>query len=216
MEKFRTANIDLSFDEFFQTGRDHVGYVLDRLGRDFGFVVLNDTAKAIDFGCGVGRCTAALMPYFSHVTGYDVSDGMIKLARSNIMMDQGSRASRWSLTSDPSYLDVVGRSVNLIHSVLVFQHIPPAEGYPEIGRLLQCLADGGCGMLHISVARHTADIDQCVNSYSGPELQIKMFAYSIDRVVEVLSANQISKVTIDLRDMGDRLLSANFFFCRDK
>ena len=58
-EKFRSANLtDAARKEFFDSGRYHANYVLDRCRR------LIDPAfapqRALDFGCGVGRVTLPL------------------------------------------------------------------------------------------------------------------------------------------------------------
>ena len=65
-------------DAFFQSG---VGTVDDEISRlrtrcsDVG------SARALDFGCGVGRLTQGLSRHFERVIGVDISAGMIAMAK---------------------------------------------------------------------------------------------------------------------------------------
>jgi ubiquinone/menaquinone biosynthesis C-methylase UbiE len=63
-------------DEFFHSGETEINHLM----ASCGFVVGND-GKALDFGCGVGRLSRALRPYFAEVYGVDISEEMVRLAR---------------------------------------------------------------------------------------------------------------------------------------
>ena len=67
-----------NIDEFFATGEDEVRGVLAATSR---FGLPNRRAKALDFGCGVGRLTRALAAQFDHAVGVDISQPMIDQAR---------------------------------------------------------------------------------------------------------------------------------------
>jgi ubiquinone/menaquinone biosynthesis C-methylase UbiE len=63
-------------EEFFASGQREI----DALMRSCGLAKGNN-GRALDFGCGVGRLSAAMRLYFSEVCGVDVSENMIRLAR---------------------------------------------------------------------------------------------------------------------------------------
>ncbi|HYO82107.1 MAG TPA: class I SAM-dependent methyltransferase [Bryobacteraceae bacterium] len=221
MERFRTASIENSIDEFFQTGVEHVDYIVRLLNSEYGFTPRPD-GVAVDFGCGVGRCSAALMRQFPTVVGYDLAEPMIKLAREHaraayerVADRQDSSVDRQlELSSDPTVLDVYSGRADLVHSVIVFQHIPPDDGYQELTRLARCLRPGGCGFVHITLARRLSDVDLRVNRYAEGSLDISMFAYSADRLLNVLNEAGMTHVNSHIVPMGDHLWSANVTFRR--
>ena len=76
-------------DEFFTVGAYDVDRIIKELA-DQG--IRPQTASALDFGCGVGRLTQALVDHFDHVVGVDVSPTMIGL--SILIARRGASCSR--------------------------------------------------------------------------------------------------------------------------
>src|SRR5690242_4971973 len=65
-------------EEFFRTGEEEIGELMLRareLDRPGG------RARALDFGCGVGRLTRALSEHFESCLGLDISETMVNGAR---------------------------------------------------------------------------------------------------------------------------------------
>jgi SAM-dependent methyltransferase len=65
-------------DEFFRSGElqfAEVMRVADRLGYPA------ERSRVLDFGCGIGRVTRAMAPYFEKCYGLDISDNMVTQAR---------------------------------------------------------------------------------------------------------------------------------------
>jgi SAM-dependent methyltransferase len=58
--------------------REATTEVVARLG---GWGLLGRDRRVLEVGCGIGRLAAALSPHVAHVTGLDVSEGMIARAR---------------------------------------------------------------------------------------------------------------------------------------
>lgn len=65
-------------EEFFQLGREEVISLMGEI-ESLGFRL--SRARALDFGCGAGRITQALPPYFDEVYGVDIAPSMIDLAK---------------------------------------------------------------------------------------------------------------------------------------
>ena len=126
---------------FFQSGQDHIARVLDVLRARVqpGFA----PKTAIDYGCGVGRLLIPLGEVCERVTGVDVSPTMLALARTHL---DRAGVPNVDLRS-ASDLAAIEPRVDLVHSVLVLQHIPPPAGMAILDALLQRLAPGGCGVI---------------------------------------------------------------------
>jgi SAM-dependent methyltransferase len=74
---------------------------------------------ALDFGCGIGRMTAALSRYFERVIGVDISEEMIRLANS-LTRQNGVEFVQVKEARIP----FEGMSVDCVYSTIVVQHIP--------------------------------------------------------------------------------------------
>ena len=68
-------------DEFFQSGRTQIDWAMGEL--QLTDIELRQTVS-LDFGCGAGRLSQALVNYFDKVVGVDIAPSMIELAL-NIM-----------------------------------------------------------------------------------------------------------------------------------
>jgi len=81
-DKFRRDGLsDESVSEFFKSGQDYIAFVLEviRASVDSGV----STSRALDFGCGVGRCSIPLTSVYQSVVGVDISDSMLEESRKN-------------------------------------------------------------------------------------------------------------------------------------
>jgi len=103
-------------DEFFKSGEPWLE----------GCIALANLANvklggeiALDFGCGVGRMTRALLKLYKRAIGIDISDEMIRLARS-----YANSLPLEFLQVAQAPLPLADRSVDLSYSTIVIQHIP--------------------------------------------------------------------------------------------
>lgn len=105
---------------------------------------------ALDYGCGVGRCTLALAKVCKRVVGMDVSPSMLEEAGRNCAAHGVDNvtlvASDDQLTGAPGLFD-------LIHCVLVFQHVRPARGEQIFAAMLDRLSEGGLGAVQLVYQR---------------------------------------------------------------
>lgn len=131
---------------FFGSGAEHVGRLLGRLER------LTDSSRdnwsVLDFGCGVGRTLVPFAKSCRHAVGVDVAPTMLEEARRNCAAASCDNVAlyRTGALPDDSRFD-------LIHSYIVFQHIPVRRGMQLLQRLLTMLKPDGCVALHFSFAR---------------------------------------------------------------
>jgi SAM-dependent methyltransferase len=127
---------------FMATGRTEVDRVLARVG---DLVPGAGRRHALDFGCGVGRLSAALADHFDHVTGVDVSRAMLKKARELA----GTRCS-FVLNQGPDLAGFRGDSIDVAYSSLVLQHLPRANGLRYLRELLRVTRPSGCVVVQVA------------------------------------------------------------------
>ena len=177
--------------DFFATGEAHVARVLEAIRShvdpDF------QPRSALDFGCGVGRTTLPLARVCPTV-GVDVSEAMLEEARRN--------AAANGLPATFTH-DITGEH-DLIHSVLVFQHIPTERGLAIARRLLACLRPRGVAVLHFvfKADKHPLTVFANRLRYRIPAVQyatnllrgrpvsdppMQMNVYPLERVLEILA-----------------------------
>lgn len=130
-------------DEFFATGHAMVQAHLARLERE-GFVVTRQ--RALDFGCGVGRLTRALGETFADVTGVDVSEEMLALARRHHADRAHLRFVHNPRTDLRQFADA---SYDFVYSLITLQHLPDdlAAGY--LGEFMRVARPDGLVVVQI-------------------------------------------------------------------
>jgi SAM-dependent methyltransferase len=125
-------------EAFLQSGREEIEAVL-RDGMRFGLPLTRE--DALDFGCGAGRLTQAMAPYFQRCVGLDVSEPMIDEAR------EGARDianCEFAVHDAPDLASLQTGSFDLVVSRLVLQHVPSAEAKVRyIAELIRVLRPGG-------------------------------------------------------------------------
>jgi ubiquinone/menaquinone biosynthesis C-methylase UbiE len=103
-------------EEFFKTGKKEINQLMVELEP-----FRENSAKALDFGCGVGRLTRALLDYYEEVHGVDVSANMVEKAKKytpqcNFHLNESSNLSLFP--------DVM---FDLVYSNRVLQHLPSSS-----------------------------------------------------------------------------------------
>lgn len=92
--------------------------------------------RALDFGCGTGRSTRLLKRLGFAVTGIDISDDMLRLAR------QTDPDGDYRLVPDGD-LSVVAGEFDLVLAAFTFDNIPAEQKLPMFLQLRGLLADEG-------------------------------------------------------------------------
>ena len=105
---------------FWREGRHCVADVLDFVGQ-------NAFDSILDYGCGVGRLLRAMAPHATHAHGVDICPRLLKKAGETCPQATLLEFDQW-IKSAPL--------VEFSYSVIVFQHIPEAEGLKILEHLL--------------------------------------------------------------------------------
>jgi len=222
--KFLNTNLnEQSREEFFQTGEQHVSRVYEviqsKLRSDF------QPRRVLDFGCGVGRLLIPFARRAQTVLGVDVSPGMLEQAADNCR-ERGLEAVQ--LIGIEELDQLVPDSFELVHSYIVFQHIPVQEGERLLRKLIDLIAIGGIGVIQLTFSDDRSATRRAISAlrvrskvmhglfnvasgkpFSWPRMQ--MNRYSLNRVFDMLSASCCLNLHVELEVHG-RFRSATLFF----
>ncbi|APV52466.1 hypothetical protein BWI17_14755 [Betaproteobacteria bacterium GR16-43] len=217
----RTGLTEDARREFFASGEVHVRYVSDMireyLGADF------HARSVLDFGCGVGRLLIPFARVTDEAYGLDVSPSMIEEARRNCET-QGVANARLLVSTDDG-LAALGRKFDLVHSYIVFQHIPPARGLPIFAALVDLVAPGGVGALHVTYAKayHAetngrapppapgAPVPATPASDPAADPEMQMNAYDVNPLLFTLQRRGVHRFHTEFTDHGGELGLFLFF-----
>jgi trans-aconitate methyltransferase len=120
-----------ALERFWSSGEEDVAFLFDVAGPI-------EPEIAVDFGCGLGRLTAALAKRAKRVIGVDASPTMLSLAPN---------------LPNVTYTDRLPDGADFICSLIVFQHIPTKRGYELFRLLLKILRPGGVAAIHFPFSR---------------------------------------------------------------
>ena len=137
--------------------------------------------QALDFGCGVGRLTIPLARICGSVTGVDISHAMLDEARRNCA---ARGISNVALIGSAEYFAATPaptRTLDFIHSYIVFQHIPVAAGLWLADALVRRLVPGGVGALHFTYARRTTRLRRVVHRLRRVVPGVNILANAVQR-----------------------------------
>jgi len=131
-------------EEFLAVGRREVDAAfaqLPRLGLHPG------RRLALDFGCGVGRLSAALAGHVDRVLAVDVAESMLQVAR---RMDRTGGRVRYVLNRSEDLSFVPSASVDVVYSSLVLQHLPPVLARGYLREFARVLAPDGAAVVQVA------------------------------------------------------------------
>jgi SAM-dependent methyltransferase len=218
--KFRRSAIDdRAKQEFFESGRLHVHHVLTTIRHYINPQFAPQ--RVLDFGCGVGRLLVPFAAIAEEVIGLDVSPSMLDEARRNCGERQLPNVQL--LPSDDALSSLSG-TFDLIHSCIVFQHIPVERGRAILSTLLRHLSPGGVAAIHLTysksrfaathgVAPPTPPISRIgvPTAQHGADPEIQMNPYNMTEIMFLMQSQGVQKVHLEFSDHGGELGVFLFF-----
>jgi SAM-dependent methyltransferase len=218
--KFRRSGISQPLRrEFFDSGDSHVLHVMTTIRQYVDPQFAPQTV--MDFGCGVGRLLVAFSKMAQEVTGVDVSPSMLQEARLNC--DEHQLQNVILLPSDDALSSVKGQ-FDLIHSSIVFQHIPVDRGRAIFEKLIQHLRPGGVGAVQLTYSKMSfastngvappVTPSTLVNpsaATAGVDPEIQMNPYSINEIFFLLQCRGVRRLHSEFTDHGGELGVFLFF-----
>lgn len=182
--------------------------------------------EAIDFGCGVGRIAIPLSKYCDTVYCVDISSGMIKETLKNC--DSSNVVNVKPVVSNGKSIGV-DHVVDLIHSFIVFQHIPVDRGMRIFVDLLKLLRNGGVGIVHFTYYQEASAVKQFLHNFvaesrflstiwniikrrplSSPIFEMNM--YNLNDIMKCLHDFGCHNIHVSFSEHGNKYLGVLLFF----
>jgi SAM-dependent methyltransferase len=123
---------------FFGTGRTVVRETLDFV-QSVGANPAR-TARALDFGCGVGRLSRALSDHFDRVDGVDIAASMVAQAEA---ANAGREQIAFHVNTETDLRLFADDTFDLVFSYITLQHIPTPLALSYIREFVRVAAPGG-------------------------------------------------------------------------
>jgi SAM-dependent methyltransferase len=217
--KFRRSAInENSRRAFFESGAAHAHHVLTMIRKHVNSEFV--PRRVLDFGCGVGRVLVPLAAVAEEAIGVDVSPSMLEEARRNC--DERQVRNVRLLPSDDNLSTLTG-TFDLIHSCIVFQHIPVERGRAILSRLLRYLSWGGVAAIHITYSKsifaathgvpppatRPAPAELPIPSTADPVIQ--MNCYNLNEILFMMQGQGAQRFYAEFSDHGGEL-GVFFFF----
>lgn len=214
-DKFKNENLDeSSLREFFDSGEDFIERIWKEI--DTNFETDFRPQKALDFGCGVGRLTLAMAKRCGQVTGVDISENMLELARSNANRMNVENIN--FVKSEGNFGKDFGE-FDFIQSFIVLQHIKPKIGEAIFLNIVKLLSKNGIGAVHFTYSNLKSSLPQKIRSklYRDFPLTYKlrnlilrkeniplmpMYLYDVNRLLNILQENGCHKCLIRFSQHG--------------
>ncbi len=182
-------------EEFFASGRAEIHDVLGRvetaLGRGFG------TARALDFGCGVGRLTQALAGRFDRCDGVDIALSMIDWAE---RYNRYESRCRYHLNTGDDLGLFADASFDLVYTAHALQHVERQYATRYVEEFFRVLGPAGVAVIEV--------VTEPVRGVDGPlddgGFRLEIVAGRIGRLL----AGQTATVPLTVINRGDGVLPA--------
>jgi 2-polyprenyl-3-methyl-5-hydroxy-6-metoxy-1,4-benzoquinol methylase len=207
-EVYRRENLsDARLAAFLRTGEAYVADMWTTCIRVFGEGF--GPKRALDFGCGVGRIALPLSRRVQSVVAVDVAASMLAIA-GDLLKKHG--ADNVSLRRADATLSGVEGPFDLVHSFLVFQHVPAARGLKLIERLADLAAPSGAVVIHVlydnpfaasAVSRGIRKLVRMVRPAAVPT--ISMNPYPLNAVFKALQTRGFRNAHVQFTDHESHL-----------
>ncbi len=182
---FRHETLDeAGLERFFAGGEEQIA----RLAPEIEALLARplQSARALDYGCGMGRTAIPLAERCEHVYGLDISDSALREAARHAQRKGQQHNTEW-LQAD-RLGEIAGR-YDIVFSMWVFQHIPSREGERILTEIVRGMRPGGVGVIHFTIrfAFNPLDLKRLVK-----HAYLMMNSYSLNRLGDLLAHEDVT------------------------
>jgi SAM-dependent methyltransferase len=209
--EFRLTNItDEAKVRFYSSGVAYMEQTIMDIFQRAG-VPFPKGELAIDYGCGLGRCTFAMMDKFDRVVGIDISEEHLDIARKKSDADFIENVDFIAVNED---LQNIPSGASFIHSVLCFQHIHPIVAEQIMAKLANSLEDGG--IILFQTATYHALFNEEDYTFNNCEMvtnneQFEIYPMSQKHILKIFHRNGCAPLFVDQMDFIGGGWGSHFF-----
>lgn len=209
-------------EEFFQTGDQEIQRAEKKMS-SLGIQLKRGTA--LDYGCGVGRLSRALASRFENVIGMDISETMLKEART---VNASFPNLSFIGNNGRELTDIKDGTIDFIYSNIVLQHSPQENQRLIINEFCRVLSQGGVvafqtpshhnlktakGLLYVILGNGILNFVR--RFLHGKDRVMEMHALHKDEVVELLERGKLSIIAVEeFNSAGDAFIGYMYFASR--
>jgi len=206
---------DQQLAAFLKSGSDHVDDIWRICRHEFGDGFA--PRRVLDFGCGVGRVTLPLARRVESVVAIDIADSMLSVARELL---ERHTVPNVQLVKGDATLSAIDGPFDLVHSVIVLQHIPPAPGLTLVRRLVELAGNTGVVVLHVlyhnpfrrsPLARLAHRLVAPFRDRYRRVPEIQMNPYPLNTVFKLIQDTGVRHIHTELTNHADHLGAMLFF-----
>ncbi|WP_368517916.1 class I SAM-dependent methyltransferase [Rhizobium sp.] len=180
LDKYAPDLLEQNLAEFYESGVGDLYLVRDLLRRMNRSP--NDFNTILEFGCGVGRATAALATAFKHVIALDISAPHIELAKKHVASSGANNVEFIQVTSENV---MPGRGFDLWYSRLVLQHNPPPVTLSVLEKAFSGLPPHGVAIVHVRTHQDGYSFKVADYLKGGSKLDMEMHSTPQNSILEL-------------------------------
>jgi SAM-dependent methyltransferase len=180
---------------FFEAGSEEISRVL-RFMENTG-IQLPNFGSFLDFGCGVGRNTRALMSKFQSGVGVDISALMIADAVRYAKDDE--RQARYAVNKEPNLGFIAESSIDFVYCHIVLQHNPGPLQKAYIAEFLRVLSPGGVAAFQIPTGQRARNLIEGIKQAVPPQVKVLVRRLTGDPMrseMHVLPVSEIEDICV--------------------
>jgi SAM-dependent methyltransferase len=168
-DEFLPENFSGSAEQFWSSGEYEAARAVKILA-NHGIEHLG-SRDCVEYGCGVGRITAALAKRFRQVHAYDISAPHLAYARARATETEQHNIAFHECTD---FLKTAIAPCDVFYSVIVFQHNPPPVMIELIRRALAALRPGGIALfqLPVYIVSYRFDLEEWLTTEHALDMQM--------------------------------------------
>ena len=173
-----------SENEFWESGKNEVSAMLNFIkNHPNNYLQETYNLKALEIGCGIGRCLYPISENFKEAYGIDVSKEMISIGEEN----RGSRKNIKFFENNGKDLQMLQDNYfNFCYSFFTFQHIPSKDiiknYFSEISRVVKSK-----GLFFFQINEKSLVENESTNTWNGVVLSTK-------ELNQIINQNNFSEI----------------------
>jgi SAM-dependent methyltransferase len=191
---------------FFEAGSEEISRVL-RCMENTGIRFAN-FGSFLDFGCGVGRNTRALMSKFQSGVGVDISALMIADAVRYAKDDE--RQARYAVNKEPNLGFIAEGSIDFVYCHIVLQHNPAPLQKAYIAEFLRVLSPGGVAAFQIPTGQRARNLIEGIKQAVPPWVKVLVRRLTGDPMRSEMHVLPVSEIEDICAKANARILASPY------